>query len=74
MPHSAPKTRKSTRRIEPVKPKQIDSVHSLHAHIEDRVRERAYHLWESEGRPQGREFEHWQRAQAEIQRERGESV
>ena len=26
------------------------------------IRERAYHLWESEGRPHGREAEFWERA------------
>ena len=30
------------------------------------VRERAYALWESEGRPAGREVEHWLRAEAEL--------
>ena len=29
---------------------------------ENRVRERAYHLWESEGRPHGRDVEYWERA------------
>jgi len=29
---------------------------------ERRVRERAYHLWESEGRPHGRDVEYWERA------------
>jgi hypothetical protein len=31
------------------------------AHIE-RIRVRAYHLWESEGRPDGQELEYWERA------------
>ena len=26
------------------------------------VRERAYFLWENEGRPEGRALDHWQRA------------
>jgi len=26
----------------------------------------AYHIWEREGRPQGREYEHWRMAEAEI--------
>jgi hypothetical protein len=30
------------------------------------VRERAYFLWESEGRPEGRALDHWQRAFAEM--------
>jgi hypothetical protein len=31
-----------------------------------RIRERAYALWEEEGRPEGREHDHWSRAAAEI--------
>ena len=27
---------------------------------------RAYHIWESEGRPQGRQEEHWRMAEAEL--------
>ena len=30
------------------------------------IRLRAYHLWELEGRPEGRERIHWVRAEAEI--------
>jgi hypothetical protein len=33
---------------------------------EDAIRQRAYHIWEREGRPQGRDFEHWVRAQVEL--------
>jgi Protein of unknown function (DUF2934) len=33
---------------------------------EDAIRERAYHIWEREGRPHGRDFEHWVRAQIEL--------
>jgi Protein of unknown function (DUF2934) len=29
------------------------------------IRERAYFLWENEGRPEGRALDHWQRAAAE---------
>jgi hypothetical protein len=29
------------------------------------IRERAYFLWENEGRPDGRALDHWQRATAE---------
>jgi Protein of unknown function (DUF2934) len=29
-----------------------------------RVRERAYRLWEADGRPEGREQEYWERAEA----------
>lgn len=30
------------------------------------IQDRAYELWEDEGRPEGREQEHWLRAEAEI--------
>ena len=30
------------------------------------IRERAYAIWEEEGRPGGREWEHWERASYEI--------
>src|SRR5208282_4499721 len=33
---------------------------------EQKVRERAYHIWEREGRPQGREAEHWEKALREL--------
>ena len=36
-----------------------------HAH-EQRVRERAYHLWEQAGRPHGRDTEFWERARALV--------
>jgi hypothetical protein len=29
---------------------------------EERIRERAYHMWEQEGRPPGRDREYWERA------------
>jgi hypothetical protein len=30
---------------------------------EQRIRERAYHLWEADGRPHGRDTEYWERAE-----------
>ena len=33
---------------------------------ESRVRQRAYELWEAEGRPEGREREHWEEACRQI--------
>jgi Protein of unknown function (DUF2934) len=33
---------------------------------EDRIRERAYRLWEREGRPQGRHETHWHQASQEV--------
>ncbi|WP_265500897.1 DUF2934 domain-containing protein [Paracoccus beibuensis] len=32
----------------------------------ERIRARAHEIWESEGCPEGRESEHWMRAEAEI--------
>ncbi len=34
------------------------------------VRERAYFLWEREGRPEGRAAEHWQAAERGIERKK----
>jgi hypothetical protein len=34
---------------------------------EEQIRERAHQIWEEEGRPQGREQEHWERAAREIE-------
>lgn len=31
-----------------------------------RIATRAYQLWEAEGRPNGRDTEHWKKAEAEI--------
>ena len=40
--------------------------------IEDRVRERAYTLWERDGRREGRSDEYWQQARAEVEAEEAE--
>jgi Protein of unknown function (DUF2934) len=42
----------------------------LSAAEEQTVRERAYAIWEAEGRPEGRDAEHWQMAHAEFEREK----
>jgi Protein of unknown function (DUF2934) len=34
--------------------------------IEDRIRQRAYELYEQEGRQEGRDQEYWFRAEAEV--------
>lgn len=34
--------------------------------IERRIRERAYEIWESEGRPESRSHDHWEQARAEF--------
>jgi Protein of unknown function (DUF2934) len=33
---------------------------------ETSIRERAYAIWEQEGRPEGREWDHWLRAASEL--------
>ena len=38
--------------------------------LQQRVQQRAYELWEREGRPQGREQAHWLQAQHEISKSR----
>ena len=40
----------------------------------ERVRQRAHELWEQEGRPEGRQDEHWARACRELQMEERELV
>jgi hypothetical protein len=34
---------------------------------EQRIRHRAFAIWEEEARPDGRHLEHWQRAQREVE-------
>jgi hypothetical protein len=36
---------------------------------EERIRERAYEIWEREGKPHGRDAEHWRQAASEIDAE-----
>jgi hypothetical protein len=36
---------------------------------EERIRTRAHQIWEREGRPHGRDAEHWQQAASEIDAE-----
>jgi Protein of unknown function (DUF2934) len=50
----------------PVAPKRrIDEMHEY-------VQRRAYELWESEGRPTGRDQAHWLQAESEVARARGQ--
>ena len=39
---------------------------------EQKIRERAYEIWDREGRPLGRELEHWMQAQRDIDQGEGE--
>ena len=36
-------------------------------HKDDQIRERAYLIWVDEGRPNGREVDHWLRAKWELE-------
>ena len=38
---------------------------------EERIRERAHALWEAEGRPEGREADHWREAERQTMLEEG---
>jgi hypothetical protein len=38
----------------------------MNAQSRDAIRERAYVIWEREGRPHGRELEHWLQAESEL--------
>ena len=37
--------------------------------LEETIRSRAYEIWEEEGRPSGRDVEHWIRAVLELARD-----
>lgn len=40
---------------------------------DEQIRRRAHEIWEQEGRPHGKEREHWERAERELE-ERAEGV
>jgi hypothetical protein len=42
------------------------SANRLSDEVRRKIEVRAYLIWEADGRPHGREKEHWQRAEAEI--------
>lgn len=42
--------------------------------LEDRIRQRAYELWEAEGRPDGRDADHWERARRQVMEQDGEGA
>jgi|KBSMisStandDraft_5_1062788.scaffolds.fasta_scaffold4873882_1 hypothetical protein len=43
----------------------------MDAERQARIRECAYHIWEREGRPHGKEHDHWHRAAQEVDSEPG---
>ena len=40
---------------------------------EEKIRQRAHEIWEMEGRPEGRNQEHWERAHREIDAKQNET-
>lgn len=34
---------------------------------EQKIRERAFHIWIEEGQPEGKDKEHWEKAKAELE-------
>jgi Protein of unknown function (DUF2934) len=42
--------------------------------VQERIQRRAYELWESEGRPEGRAQVHWRQAELEITRARSQRI
>lgn len=38
------------------------------------IRERAYHLWEQAGRPEGGDLEFWERARKEVEQEQAKQA
>jgi hypothetical protein len=53
--------------------KPVSSAGSNIIDFEEQVRRRAYEIYEAQGRPQGRDQEHWQQAEQEL-RERTRSA
>jgi hypothetical protein len=51
---------------------QVQDQESQREHDQQRrIRERAYFIWEEEGRPEGRHRKHWERARVQIDQEDG---
>jgi Protein of unknown function (DUF2934) len=63
-------TVKSSKKKAPAAVSDRSPVQPLAARPDERrIRERAYGIWIEEGRPQGHDLAHWQRARQELQRE-----
>jgi len=58
----------STAATPQTEPEVVAAISSAdgHAAKEQVIRERAYAMWEEEGRPERRHLDHWLRAKAEI--------
>ena len=56
---------------DPDAPRDIPaSVEGGKGPADGRIRQRAYLIWVDEGRPHGRELDHWLRAKWEVEQER----
>jgi hypothetical protein len=42
------------------------AVPSAKGSLQERIKQRAYELWEADGRPHGKDAEHWARAEREL--------
>ena len=42
--------------------------------VQERIQRRAYELWETEGRPEGRQHAHWHQAELEVTRAHSQHV
>ena|SRR5690348_16807893 len=51
-----------------------DSETGSSRRLEDQIRERAYRLWEEEGRPEGRAEIHWAKARALIEGDKSQAA
>ena len=58
----------STATTAQTEPEVVAAIASGEGHLdgEAAIRERAYAIWEAEGRPHGKDLDHWHRAEAEI--------
>jgi hypothetical protein len=58
----------STAATQQTEPEVVAAISSGDGQIakEQAIRERAYAIWEEEGRPEGRHLDHWLAAEAEI--------
>jgi hypothetical protein len=58
----------STAATRETEPEVVAAVSSADGQVarEQAIRERAYAIWEEEGRPEGRHLDNWLRAEAEI--------
>jgi hypothetical protein len=61
------------RKISAATQEESSMAASPRAGMEERIRERAYKLWIEEGRPGGREHEHWEKARKLVEEEQAQA-